>query len=267
MSSEQSIFATLRGDARVWAIAAIHGAADHLAALHQQIANQFQPGDQIVYLGNYFGHGHRIKATIDEILLFRRAVLAEPDADCGDVVFLRGAQEEMWQKLLQLQFAPNPVEVLHWMAAQGVDATIEAYGSTVDEAILAARDGILSLTRWTGQLRQAIRSYDGHGTLMSVLRHAAFTDTGSLLFVHAGIDPARPLSAQSDSFWWGGSGFASMEAPFSDYRRIVRGFDRKHGGCQETPFTLSIDAGCGFGGPLMAAQFDAGGALAQVLST
>ena len=30
----------------------------------------------------------------------------------GDIVFLRGSQEEMWQKLLELQFAPNPREVL-----------------------------------------------------------------------------------------------------------------------------------------------------------
>ncbi|MDR3440249.1 hypothetical protein [Telmatospirillum sp.] len=265
MSSEQNIFATLRDKTRIWAVGAIHGAADRLSDIHRQISKQYQPGDQIVYLGNYFGHGRNIRTTIDDLLLFRRAVLAEPGADCGDIVFLRGAQEEMWQKLLQLQFAPNPVEVLRWMADQGIGATIEAYGSTIEEAILSARDGTLSLTRWTTQLRQNLRSCDGHGTLMSVLRHAAFTDSGSLLFVHAGIDPQRPLSAQSDSFWWGGSGFASVDKPYGDYQRIVRGFDRRHSGFQETPFTLSIDGGCGFGGSLLAVLLAADGSVAEVL--
>jgi serine/threonine protein phosphatase 1 len=264
MSPEQTIFATLRGAARVWAIGSVHGAADRLSSIHRQISERFQPGDQIVYLGNYFGRGAEIRRTIDEILLFRRAVLAEPDVDCGDLVFLRGAQEEMWQKLLQLQFAPNPVEVLSWMNGQGIGATIEAYGATVQDAILAARDGTVSLTSWTSQLRQNFRAYDGHATLMSVLRHAAFTDDGDLLFVHAGLDPARPLTAQSDSFWWGG--FSSLESPYDGYRRVVRGFDRRHAGLVETDFTLSLDGGCGFGGALLAVLLDPDGRVTEVLS-
>ncbi|HXP96242.1 MAG TPA: hypothetical protein VN809_05990 [Telmatospirillum sp.] len=265
MSSDQSIFATLRGDSHIWAIAAIHGQADRLSALHRQLSRQFRPGDQVVYLGNFSGHGREVRQSIDELLLFRRALLARGGVDCADIVFLRGAQEEMWQKLLQLQFAPNPVEVLQWMVSQGIEPTIKAYGASVQEAILAARDGTVSLTRWTGQLRQNLRSHDGHASLMSVLRHAAFTDTGNLLFVHAGIDPQRPLSAQSDSFWWGGSGFASIDQPYGDYRRIVRGFDRRHQGLQETPFTVSLDDGCGFGGALLAGEFGPDGALLQVL--
>jgi serine/threonine protein phosphatase 1 len=266
MSSEQSIFATLRGESRVWAIAAIHGQVDQLAVLHCQLSQKFQPGDQIVYLGNYSGHGRSVRQTIDELLLFRRAILAREGSDCADIVFLRGAQEEMWQKLLQLQFAPNPLEVLQWMVGQGIEPTIEAYGASVQEAILASRDGTLSLTRWTSQLRQNLRVHDGHATLMSVLRHAAFTENSSLLFVHAGIDPQRPLSAQSDSFWWGGSGFASIDHPYGGYRRVIRGFDRSHNGLQETPFTMSIDGGCGFGGNLMAVQFGPDGSLLQVLT-
>jgi serine/threonine protein phosphatase 1 len=264
--SELSIFATLRGESRVWAVAAIHGDVGRLAALHRQIAHFFQPGDQIVYLGNYSGHGALVRETIDELLLFRRSILARPGVDCADIVFLRGAQEEMWQKLLQLQFAPNPTQVLQWMVGQGIEPTIAAYGARAEEAILSARDGIVSLTRWTGQLRQNIRTYDGHTALMSVLRHAAFTDSGTLLFVHAGIDPQRPLSAQSDSFWWAGSSFAAIDETYNGYRRIVRGFDRRHGGVQETAFTVTLDAGCGFGGELLAGCFTPDGELLQTIS-
>ncbi len=261
MSSEQGIFAALRGGGRIWAVAAIHGDAGRLAELHRQIGSDFRPGDQVVYLGNYSGHGRAVRECIDELLLFRRYLLAQPGVDCGDVVFLRGAQEEMWQKLLQLQFAPNPVQVLQWMVGQGIEPTIQAYGASVDEALLAARDGTLSLTRWTGQLRQNLRSYDGHNALMSTLRHAAYTEDSSLLFVHAGIDPARPLSAQSDSFWWGGAGFGALSEPYAGYQRVVRGFDRRHSGLQETPHTVSLDAGCGFGGELMAVLFGPAGTI------
>ena len=45
-----------------------------------------------------------------------------------DVVFLRGAQEEMFLKLLQLQTAPNPNEILLWMYEHGVNKTIDSYG-------------------------------------------------------------------------------------------------------------------------------------------
>jgi serine/threonine protein phosphatase 1 len=263
--SEQSIFATLRGNARIWAVGAIHGDVDRLRALHAQLGQAFAPGDQLVYLGNYSGHGQAVRATIDELLLFRRALLARPGVAVDDIVFLRGAQEEMWQKLLQLQFAPNPLQVLQWMIGQGVQTTVEAYGAKVDEAVLAARDGILSLTRWTSQLRQSLRNYDGHNALMSVLRHAAYSETETLLFVHAGVDPQRPLSAQGDSFWWGGAAFSTIDAPFDGFRKVVRGFDWRHGGVQETPFTITLDAGCGFGGSLLAACFGPDGDLVQTV--
>ena len=266
MSSEQGIFATLRAARRVWAVSALHGEAARLGALHQQIYPAFEPGDQLVYLGNYSGHGPMVRETIDELLLFRRAILALPGTECEDIVFLRGAQEEMWQKLLQLQFAPNPVQVLKWMVGQGIEPTIAAYGASVEEAIAAQREGTLALTRWTTQLRQNVRAYDGHNALMSALRHAAFTEDGSMLFVHAGIDPHRPLSAQSDSFWWGGSGFSSITEPYSGYRRVIRGFDRRREGLRETTYTVSLDAGAGFGGPLMTALFAPDGAILGTFS-
>jgi serine/threonine protein phosphatase 1 len=260
MSSDQGIFATLRPKGRVWAVSALHGEADRLAALHQQIYDAYETGDQIVYLGNYSGHGSKVLETIDELLLFRRSILAlkNSDEDCTDIVFLRGAQEEMWQKLLQLQFAPNPVQVLNWMVGQGIEPTIKAYGASVEEATISAREGTLALTRWTNQLRQNLREHDGHNALISALRHAAFTEDGALLFVHAGIDPNRPLSAQSDSFWWGGSGFSSIEQPYNGYRRIVRGFDRKHEGMKKTEFTVSLDG-------LMAALFAPDGSIIRTI--
>ena len=264
---ESSIFATLRSDARIWAIGSIHGEAEKLGVLHQKIANLQMPGDQLVYLGNYCGYGAASRETIEQMLIFRRWMLARPGSDIDDIVFLRGAQEEMWQKLLQLQFAPNPVQVLQWMVDQGSGPTIEAYGESVEDAMLAGRDGILALTKWTSRLRQSMRNHDGHTALMNALKHAAFTENNNLLFVHAGIDPARPLSAQSDSFWWGGAGFSAMGEPYEGYRRVIRGYDRRHGGVAENAHTVTLDGGAGFGGEIACACFAPSGALLHLLSS
>lgn len=263
--SETNIFATLRGGGRIWAIAAIHGEPERLRALHEVLAGDLLPGDQLVYLGNYLGCGHGIRAAIDEMLSFRRAFIACPGVELGDVVFLRGAQEEMWQKLLQLQFAANPTDVLRWMVDQGIGATIEAYGGNTEEGFAYAREGILALTRWTSGLRQAMRGHDGHTALMSVLKHAAFTEDNSLLFVHAGIDPTRPLAAQMDAFWWGSAGFELLDAPYGETRLVVRGSDRRRGGVRVGAYSATLDAGCGFGGPLTAACFGADGQILRII--
>src|SRR5207253_2611339 len=83
-----------------------------------------------------------------ELLDFRRRVLARPSGFACDVVYLRGAQEEMWQKLLQLQFAPNPGEVLAWMVREGIEATVEAYGGELRLGFAATRDGPRLFTGW-----------------------------------------------------------------------------------------------------------------------
>ena len=54
--------------------------------------------------------------------------MAKFHLDSKDIIFLRGAQEEMFLKLLQLQTAPNPCEILQWMFAHGVDKTIRSSG-------------------------------------------------------------------------------------------------------------------------------------------
>src|ERR1700758_3849123 len=169
-------FAQLGDARRVWAIASINGAAQRLVRLHDTISNRFQEEDRIVYLGNYVGYGNAVLATIDELLNFRRRVLGRRRGFACDVVFLRGAQEEMWQKLLQLQFAPNPREVLHWMVGAGMEATVRAYGGDLQQGFAATRDGPRTITRWTGALRRVMNATPGHTTLFSALRHAAFTE-------------------------------------------------------------------------------------------
>jgi len=253
VSRDRDKFAVLHAARRVWAVAAIHGEAEALVRLHVALADRFRPGDRLVYLGNFLGRGQAVRQTVDELLAFRRWMLARPSTFAYDIAYLRGAQEEMWQKLLQLQFAPNPREVLAWMLTQGVGATLAAYGGDAQQGAASARDGAMSITRWSTALRNAMQAAPGHFQLMAVLRRAAYTDDNKLLFVAAGLDPERPLSEQSDSFWWGGSSFARLDHAYSGFSRVIRGYDRAHCGIQSGPFSVTIDGGCGFGGRLVAA--------------
>ena len=257
------IFGRLVRPARIWAVASIHGDAARLKRLHQRLAPRLGKGDRLVYLGGYLGHGADVAGTLDELLAFRRLFLARRLAFPGDIVFLRGAQEEMWQKLMQLQFAPNPREVLRWMLDHGIAATLAAYGADIRLGEAAARDGVRGLTRWTAGLRAAVDARPGDRQLLTGIKRAAFTEDGSLLFVHAGVDPTKPLDLQRDALWWGGTDLLELAAPYAGFRRVIRGVDRRRAGLVEAPYAVSLDAGCGFGGPLLAACFAPDGAVLE----
>jgi serine/threonine protein phosphatase 1 len=56
-----------------------------------------------------------------------------------------------------------------------------------------------------------------------------------------------------------------MVKPYGDFRRVIRGFDPAHPGLSESQYTLTIDGGCGFGGPLMAGCLTASGEVVDVV--
>lgn len=250
---------------RVWAVAAVHGAAERLAALHDAIGARFESGDRLVYLGDLLGGGDA-RATLAEALRFRRSVLALPPLYLPeDIVYLRGRQEEMWHKLLQIHFAPKPRDLLRWMLERGVDATLRSYGGDPDQGFAAANEGMVALTRWTGRLKATMQAVPGHHAWFAGLRRYAHTGPGGVLFVHAGLDPARPLADQRDAFWWESGAFARAAAGYDGFARIVRGFDPAGGGWSEDGAILTIDAGCGSGGPLVAVCLAPDGTLLERL--
>ncbi|MEQ9815114.1 MAG: hypothetical protein RLO50_20235 [Azospirillaceae bacterium] len=259
-------FANLAWPRTVWAIGAVHGDVDRLRAAHDFLAQKARPGDRVVYLGNLIGRDGQGRATLDEIITFRRNLLAVPGMLVGDIVYLRGIQEEMWQKLLQLQFAPNPAEVLQWMLDNGVADTLAGYGGSSREGLVAAREGPVQLTRWTSRLRESIRQAAGHNALFASLKRAAYTeprhpgDGAGALFVSAGIDPGRPLQHQGDTFWWGFGGFARVEPGYQEFGRFVRGYAGGDGTVEDTDAHLTLDGGSGRGGGVAMAQLDANGA-------
>ena len=265
--SFKTSFSNLGQPQRIWTVSAIRGQLGPLVAIHNHIYEHCRPGDRVLYTGNYCaGTGAAPAETLDELLYFRRSLLARPGMLPEDFVYLRGAQEELWSKILQIHFAPSARAVVEWIAAHHpeMDSVLAAYGSSLDNAARVAREGIVPLTKWTIFLREQMRTRAGHEKFFTLLRRAAFTEhagsnDNNILFVHTGLDPALPLTAQGDRFWWAARSFGTMQSPYRPFRTVIRGCDPDHGGVRLGSVSVSLDGGCGHGGQLVCAQMSAHG--------
>ena len=221
--------ARLSDGGRIWALGAQQGNDRALEALAGALLRRWQRGDKLVVMGNMLGGDGDPGRALDLMLLLRRRLLATNLA-C-DVFFLRGAQEEMWHKLLSLQFAMSPLSVLDWMLARGLAATVETYGGSVEEGRIACRTGPKAIARWTVGLRQAQMARAGHAELLNSLMRAALSADGAMLLSAAGVDATRPIDEQADAFWWNGQSDHALaaalaqggDAGWQGVRRLVRG--------------------------------------------
>ena len=255
------------GTGRLWAVGAVHGEIYKLEMLHDAIAGRLKTGDSMVYLGNYMGFGNDVTEVLTEILRFRCWFLARPPfVHEDDFVMLRGAQEEMFQKLLQIQFAAHPQDLLDWMLHRGLESTLLAYGTDAAEGYKAAREGTLGLTYWTTDIRRHLKAHPGHEILITKLKRAAYTEEGSALFVAAGLDNTKPLQGQADALWWAARSFDTITEPYRGFGKIVRGYDPEGRGLVETDHTISIDGGAGRGGTLIAVCLTRDGAMEDIVT-
>ncbi len=276
MTSFTDKFTNIGAPRKIWTVAAINGQRAHLARIHDKILSGFQPGDRLVYTGNYLcaAQGADPRGVINDLLAFRRNLLARSGLLADDLIYLRGVQEELWTKLAQIQMAQNPRQIITWMQENHpeMDSLLQAYGSSLDGAGRVAREGILSLTRWSGALKAKLREHAGAEKFFTVLRRAAFTeqpagyDNDNILFVHAGINPGKSLIEQNDQFWWAHKNFSNMTAAYSPFRTVIRGSDPQNAGVKLGDITVSLDGGCGRGGDLVCAQLSPTGDVLDVFA-
>lgn len=217
--------ARLSAGGRTWALGAQQGNDRALEALAGALLQRWQRGDKLVVLGNMLGGDGDPGRALDLMLLLRRRLLATNLA-C-DVFFLRGAQEEMWQKALSLQFALTPLDVLDWMLGRGLAAIIDAYGASVAEGRIACRNGPLETARWTRSLRERQAAHAGHAALLNSLKRATLGADGAMVLSAAGVDADRPLDEQADAFWWNAQSDAALDAALAraaaaDWRSVAR---------------------------------------------
>ena len=221
-----SKFSEFESSNNIWAIGSIHSHLDSFENIKKHIIKNFSKYDKIVFLGNIIGVGDFAQETLSSVIDMRLKLMSKFYLNPEDIVFLRGAQEEMLLKLLQLQTAPHPNEILLWMYEHGVNKTIDSYGLDSKELIDVSTQGTIAINKWTSRLNDALTYKQGHREYFSNLCHAAFSKSRLVLFVNRGVDITRPLSAQSDCFWWGYHNFSKLNKPYRTFRKIVRGYEQ-----------------------------------------
>ena len=225
---KSSNFVELERSNKIWAIGSIHSNLKSFTSIKKFIFNNFKRNDKLIFLGNVIGLGNKSKETLSSVIDLRFNLMSKFKLKPEAIIFLRGAQEEMFSKLLQLQLAPNPSEILEWMLDHGVNETIKSYGFLENEVKNVASSGTITISKWTANLNKALQNNPGHIEYFLNLKHAAYSHTKKILFVNRGVDITRPLSAQNDCFWWGYQNFSTIQQPYKTFIRIVRGYESEH---------------------------------------
>ncbi|TCM17956.1 serine/threonine protein phosphatase 1 [Novosphingobium sp. PhB165] len=169
----------------VYAVGDIHGRLDLLDRMEALIASditQHQPIHPLIcYLGDYIDRGPQSAQVIDR--------LSGDFTDGIDRVFLKGNHEDR-----MLDFLDDPAKNgPSWLKFGGREA-LESYGLTVSEQP--------EESEWA-YLREALRDAlppEHHSFLTALDLGFRWRD---YLFVHAGLDPERPTTAQMphDLMW------------------------------------------------------------------
>jgi serine/threonine protein phosphatase 1 len=222
--SKENKFQEFKNVNKIWAIGSLHSQLKSFQSIKKYIVSNFEKGDKLIFLGNIIGFGSKSKEIISDVLSLRFNLMAKYKLKNEDIVFLRGAQEEMFSKLLQLQTAPNPIEIVEWIFSHGVDQTLISYNFEPNAFRDAASQGTIQINKLTSKLNTTISSISGHKEFFSNLKHAAFNESREVLFVNRGVDISRPLSVQNDCFWWGYQNFSLINKPYNSFKRIVRGY-------------------------------------------
>jgi len=168
---------------RIYCIGDIHGRADLLQQLHQQIqtdASDYKHDKTIIYLGDYIDRGEQSKEVID-ILLSNPLPDFEP-------IFLQGNHEE-----IILGFIAYPVAAASWLSFGGREA-LNSYG--IPLAHVPNQQEIIQLSK---QLDNKLP--DSHRDFFENCKDSH--QCGNYYFVHAGILPGVALNEQilEDKLW------------------------------------------------------------------
>lgn len=223
---------------RVYAVGDIHGRHDLLDLMFEKIAADHTSRDdgrqlRVVFLGDYVDRGDHTSDVLDRLCLIQQRMGEE-------IIFLSGNHEAAL-----LDFLERPEEGANWLDFGGMQ-TLASYG------VVPPRDRADA-----GQLKKARDEFHS-----AISEHLPFLRglqkmwrSGDVVFVHAGLDPARPLHQQSDATVLWGSG-NTPSGPTIDGLRIVHGhFDREEP--VVSPGRVCVDTGAYYSGRLTAVRLDA----------
>ena len=192
---------------QVFAVGDIHGCNSLLKKIHKKILNKSEKvmGNKIlIYLGDYIDRGSNVRETIDTIINFKPR-----NFKC---VFLRGNHDQML-----LDFVNNKRNSLGTWLYNGGAATLISYcGSTITNKLnnSSSREQLIRET-----LVKSLPS--DHLKFFNDLQFSYIWK--GYFFVHAGIDPNRPLDNQRkiDMIWTRAPEFLASDQYFE--KMIVHG--------------------------------------------
>jgi serine/threonine protein phosphatase 1 len=171
---------------RVYAVGDIHGRVDLLDRLHTIIledAADSRSGVEniVVYLGDYLDRGLYSKELIDFFL-------DEPLAGF-EAIYLRGNHDQYF-----LDFLVDPDKGASWLRFGG-DATVYSYGVRIPDKVAPEMRMVYIRDRLLEVVPRRHLAFLGDLEMARMI--------GDYLFVHAGINPDRPLSKQTpeDLLW------------------------------------------------------------------
>lgn len=166
---------------RLIAIGDVHGCLSELRQLVDQLAPQ--PGDHIVFLGDYVDRGPDSAGVLRFLLAFAEGSY-EHDVD---VTFLRGNHEQM---MLDARAGGRASPSMHLWLRNGGGKTIESYQTGPPT---------LPVPGWLALVPEAHWRFIEQTTM--------YLEVGRYLFVHAGVDPTLSveqnlLKPYHGSFLW-----------------------------------------------------------------
>ncbi len=222
-----------RPDIPVAVIGDIHGRADLLENLLNKLST-VAPGVQLVFVGDFVDRGPASKDVLD---LVQNPTLG--------AICISGNHEVMLREFLQDPIANGG----RWLRNGGF-ATLQSYGVELDASPTA-----LQLADTVVRFEKAL----GSATIGWLESLPLFWQSGNLLVTHAGPDPARRISEQSErDFTWGHNRFLRDER--SDGVWIAHGhWIRDRPTCVSG--RINVDTGAWKSGRLTAALLDPDGSV------
>ena len=218
----------------VYAIGDIHGCIKQLVTLQDKIFNYPKYNkneDLLLYLGDYIDRGLNSKNVINRLLQLQKEGIKS--------IFLKGNHEQF-----MIDFLFNKINNLSNWLMNGADQTFKSYDIEVAEFIKDgfADDKIDKLRNiFLGKLTKEHIYFFNNFKLTYIM--------GDYLFVHAGINPEKSLSEQSEiDFLWSRSD-QFFDKDFKFEKIIVHGHTPEKEAVSY-PYRINIDTGCFFSGKL-----------------
>lgn len=228
--------ATLCPDQSFVAVGDVHGCYDELTRLIETVDQRFGRDIPLVFVGDYVDRGPKSKQVL--AWLFEQQQNAERDVIC-----LKGNHEQM-----MIEFIDDPAgNGTRWLRNGGIE-TLASFGINGVPARPDAEDALDLADKFEELLPDGLQDW---------LRNLPYQwNSGNILCVHAGMDPAKSPQDQSRrDMMWGHTAF--FKTPREDGNWVVHGHT-----ITPTPKTedhrIAIDTGAFRTGLLTAAQISNG---------